>query len=301
MTTTALSFIIATYNRADGIINTLLTIAGQTLDPALFEVVVADNNSTDGTAARIRDFAAAHPAMNIVYCHEPNQGLSWARNCAIKHSKGQVLVIVDDDENIDPGLAGAYLEFFRGYPTAAAAGGKVVPVYGVPRPEWFSPWVEELISGAFDLGEGIKPFPPHRYPRGGNFAIRRTMINRYGDFNTELGRKGNAVMGGEEKELLGRLEKAGEEIFYLPAASIEHIIPDAKVTKEYFDKITRMVGVSEKTRTLGKSKGKYALRLAQEAFKWGATLLLAARYLATPQKAVYLVRMRAGITRGLLS
>ncbi len=298
-----LSFIIATYNRAGGLVVTLETIARQTLARELFEVVVADNNSSDDTAVRFREFAAAHPGMNLVYAFEPNQGLSWARNCAIAHSSGDVLVVVDDDELIDERLAEIYLEFFDANPLAGAAGGRVVPVYGVALPRWFSPYIEELISGAFDLGRRVKRFGPDRYPRGGNFAIRRSMIDRYGMFNTDLGRKGASVLGGEEKDLLGRLSGAGEQIYYLPGPVIEHIIPDAKVTDEYFLKITRMVGVSERVRTRSVSQAAYVKRVAVEAVKWGAAGALALGYLlrCRPSKGWYLLKMRWNITGGLLS
>ncbi len=297
-----LSFIIATYNRAEGIVATLRTLCRQTLPKESFEVCVTDNNSCDNTAQCIRRFAEENPGMNIVYAFEQKQGLSHARNCAIRHSSGEILVVVDDDELIDPALAQTYLDFFDAHPAAAAAGGAVVPQYGVELPAWFSPYIDELISGSFDLGPKVKLFGPDRYPRGGNFAIRRPMIEKYGDFNVCLGRKGGSVIGGEEKDLLARLRKGGEKLYYVPGAVITHIIPDAKVTDEYFNRITRMVGVSERIRTCSISGWAYLKRIAVEILKWGATLLLAFGYTlkGAPAKAEYLVRMRWNISRGLL-
>jgi len=296
------SFIIATYNRAGGIIQTLTSLLGQSVDPALMEVVVADNNSRDDTAARIRDFAAAHPQMKLVYAFEPNQGLSWARNCAIDHSHGELLIVVDDDELIDPALAQTYLDFFDAHPEAAAAGGGVVPRYGIERPRWFSPWIEELISGAFSLGNKVHEFRGERYPRGGNFCIRRSMIERYGDFNTDLGRKGNRAFSGEEKDLLGRLTRGGEKLFYLPGAIIEHLIPDDKLTDEYFRRVSRSLGESERVRTLGMSRLSYAKRLVLEGVKWCGAMVYAVGYLlrGTPVKGFYLLRMRWYVSAGLV-
>lgn len=297
-----ISFIIATYNRAGGIITTLASLLGQTLDPALFEVVVADNNSSDDTAARVKAFAVDHPTMNLVYAFEARQGLSWARNCAIAHSRGELLVVVDDDELIDPALGAAYLDFFDSHPAVAAAGGAVVPRYGMERPRWFSPWIEELISGAFDLGREAHEFRGERYPRGGNFCIRRSMIDRYGLFNTDLGRTGGKALSGEDKDLLGRLKAGGEQLWYLPGASIDHIIPDAKLTDEYFERVSRSLGASERIRTLSVSRRAFAKRLALEAVKWGGAMVYSAGYLlrGAPAKGRYLLRMRWYVTSGLL-
>lgn len=295
-----LSFIIATYNRAEALLTTLQTIHEQTLSKELFEVVVADNNSRDETAARFEEFAATHPDMHLVYCFEPQQGLSHARNCAIEHSRGDVLVVVDDDELIDAHLAKSYLDFFDTRLPAAAAGGVVVPKYGVKLPAWFSPRIDELISGAFYWGPRVRRFCGERYPRGGNFAIRRTMVDHYGRFNTALGRKGNLALGGEEKDLLGRLARGGERIYYLPEAIIHHIIPDGKVTDRYFEELTRKIGVSERIRTKGRPA--YLGRLLKEAVKWGGAIALAIIYACkgTPVKGRYLLRMRWNITCGLI-
>ena len=297
-----ISFIIATYNRAEGIVATLTSLLDQTIDPALVEMVVADNNSKDDTALRIRDFAAAHPQMNLVYAFEPNQGLSWARNCAIDHSRGDLLAVVDDDELIDPALAQTYLDFFDAHPGVAAAGGVVVARYGMPKPRWFSPWIEELISGSFHLGDKAHEFRGERYPRGGNFCIRRSMIERYGNFNTDLGRKGAAALSGEEKDLLSRLTQGGERLWYVPGAVIEHVIPDEKLTDEYFRRVSRSLGVSERIRTRSVSRWRYLKRLGLEKVKWCGAAVYAVIYLlrGTPVKGLYLLRMRWYVTAGLL-
>ena len=119
-------------------------------------------------------------------------------------------------------------------------------------------------------------------------GIRRTAIERYGMFNPELGRTGNSPMGGEEKDLFARLRAGGEEIYYVPGAIIYHIIPEQKLTPEYFDRLTRMIGKSE--------------RLFSEGIKWGGTFVLALGYTVQgePIKGRYLIKMRWNISRGLL-
>ena len=88
----------------------------------------------------------------------------------------------------------------------------------------------------------------------------------------------------------------------MPGAAIRHITPASKLSEEYFERLTRMIGVSERIRTLGEGKSAFRRRLLAEAVKWGGTLVLATGYVLRGQaiKGRYLIRMRRNITQGLL-
>lgn len=109
-------------------------------------------------------------------------------------------------------------------------------------------------------------------------------------------------MGGEEKDLFARLRAGGEEIYYVPGAIIYHIIPEQKLTPEYFDRLTRMIGKSERVRTRNLGTATYLKRLFSEGIKWGGTFVLALGYTVQgePIKGRYLIKMRWNISRGLL-
>ena len=297
-----LSLIIATYNRADYMTRTLNSLTNQSLGSELFEIIVVNNNSTDHTAEVCRSFAEAQPELNFTMVTEIRQGLSHARNCGINHAKGDYFAIIDDDELVNRDFLKSYYDFFGMYPTVAACGGVVTPLYEFPVPAWLSRYAERPIAGTFYYGEKIVPFPKHTYPGGGNMGIRRTAIERYGMFNPELGRTGNSPMGGEEKDLFARLRAGGEEIYYVPGAIIYHIIPEQKLTPEYFDRLTRMIGKSERVRTRNLGTATYLKRLFSEGIKWGGTFVLALGYTVQgePIKGRYLIKMRWNISRGLL-
>ena len=295
------SVIIATYNRAPYLVRTLESLARQTLDPALFEVVVVNNNSTDDTLSVCGAFAAAHPELQVVTVTETRQGLSHARNCGIAAARGTYLVFVDDDEEADPDFVKTHDGFLEAHPDAAACGGVMKPVYEYPTPRWLSPYMEKLLASALDLGPGVRLFTGRRYPIGGNMSFRRTMVEKYGLFNPDLGRTGTSPLGGEEKDVFDRLRRGGERIYYLPGAVIYHLIPESRLTREYFDKLTRMIGVSERIRTRRRPTA-YAARLFSEGVKWCGAAVLALGYALRfqPAKGGYLLRMRWNITRGLL-
>lgn len=297
-----LSIVIATYNRGQNLLRTLRSLLRQDLPAAEWEAVVVNNNSTDDTLALFEQFAAEHPDFNLRMVTETRQGLSHARNCGMAAAAGEYIAIIDDDEEVNIGFGRAYVDFFDAHPNVVACGGKITPLYEFDPPRWLSPYAERPIAGTLNLGEQAIPFTGGRYPGGGNMAIRRSTIERYGVFNPELGRTGSRLLAGEEKDLFRRLAAAGEEIWYFPGAEILHIIPQSKLTLEYFDRLTGMVGVSERVRTQSLSRGAYLTRLGAEAVKWGGTAVLAVGYLLRGEaaKGGCLFRMRWNITRGLL-
>lgn len=298
-TTPRISLVIATFNGATRIGTTLHSLLIQSLSSELWEAVVVNNNSTDSTADVVREFASAHPEVAVVLTNEPKQGLSHARNKGIEIAQGEIIAIIDDDEIASPQLLADYLQFFDTHPEAIAAGGRIVPLYANGRPEWMSRHTERPIAGTLDLGDRVIPFPEGKYFGGGNMALRRSAIEKYGAFNPALGRRGTTLLGGEEKELYARLHDAGEMVFYIPTAYIQHIIPESKLTRDYFERVCFRIGQSERIRT--KAAGAYAVRWASEVVKWVATIVLGTYHILTlhPARAKYLWIMRRQISRGL--
>lgn len=291
-----LSLVIATYNRAAQLVQTLRSVAAQDMPPADWECVTVDNNSADDTAERFAAFAAAHPALNLRMVREQRQGLSHARNRGIAESRGAVLAVIDDDERIAAGFIRAYLDFFEARPDAAAAGGPVIADYPAGRPEWMSRYTEIPIANPMDFGTDVRPFPRGRIPAGGNMAFRRSIVARFGAFDPALGRSGGKLVGGEESDFFDRLRRGGETLWYVPGAVMHHIIPPEKLTDAYFRRLCYNVGVSQRLRA--GEHGAAAARL-REVFKWGATLLLALTM--PPRKARRLLGMRLEISRGLFA
>ena len=109
-------------------------------------------------------------------------------------------------------------------------------------------------------------------------------------------------MGSEEKDIFDKMHARRMQVLYLPRPVLHHIIPQTKLEKAYFDRLTLQIGISERRRTLSVSRGKYIRRLLSEAVKWGGTLVLLCRYTISfhPDKGWKLVQFRRNVTRGLL-
>ena len=290
-----LSLIIATYNRAEQLMITLRSVAAQSKTSAQWECIVVDNNSTDNTKERVEEFIAEHPHLNIIYHFECKQGLSHARNAGIKQAQGDIIAFIDDDERIVPDFISAYIKLFDNYPTAMAAGGKIIAEYPTGRPRWISHYTERPIANPMDFGDYVRPFPKGRIPGGGNMAMRREVFDKIGVFNTSLGRTGKSLIGGEESDLFERIAKAGMECYYTPGAVMYHIIPAEKLTDAYFERLCYNTGVSQFTRA--EIHNRTTRLYIGEVMKWCATLLLC--LIHTPAQSKYLIKMRRNISKGI--
>ena len=118
-----------------------------------------------------------------------------------------------------------------------------------------------------------------------------------------LGRKGNGLMGSEEKDIFDKMKTRGMRFMYLPKMILHHIIPQKKLEPDYFNRLTTQIGISERQRTKAIGKGKYINRLFKEAIKWGGTLVLLCLYTISfhPAKGWKLVQFRHNVTKGLLT
>lgn len=296
-----LSLLIATYNRAERLIETLESVVVQDAPRGQWECVVVNNNSTDDTAERFAAFAAAHPQYNLRMVEEHNQGLSYARNRGIRESTGEYMAIIDDDERIVPEFISAYISLFDTVPEAVAGGGPIVPVYPAGRPAWMSCFTERPIANTMYLGDRVREFPEGHIPGGGNMAIRRSAVKRYGVFDISLGRVGTSLTGGEESDLFERLRLAEAKYYYTPKAVMYHIIPAEKLSRGYFSRLSYNIGVSQLRRAMFYRRvGR--VRVA-ECGKWVVTAAIAAWFFVTLRwsRADYLILMRCRITRGLWS
>lgn len=297
-----LSVIICTYNRGKYIPMVINSLEKQTLSRNEFEILIINNNSTDNTVEIINDYKK-DSLLPLYSFTEKNQGISHARNRGVSESKGDIIVFIDDDETVDSDFLFVIKDFFIKYPDAGISAGPVVPVFEGNRPDWLSPFIERAITGEYRKGCKIKKLPPRDYPGTGHACFRKELFVKYGSFNTDLGRKGNSLMGAEDKDFFLRLMKGKENCYYIPNARIYHHIPKEKLTNTFFDKITLAIGKSERIRTQSLGHTQYLKRIFEEFFKWVASFIIWTSYIffLKPAKANKLIKFRWNITKGLLN
>lgn len=96
--TPKISVIIPLYNKEKAIENTINSILKQTFTD--FELIVADDGSTDNSATIVRKIAATD--KRIKYIYKKNGGVSSARNYGLSKSIGEWIVYIDADDEMLP-------------------------------------------------------------------------------------------------------------------------------------------------------------------------------------------------------
>ena len=114
---------ICTWNRSPSLRQTLDGFTGIAAPAATkWELLVVNNNCTDGTDEVIRAFEDRLPVRRAF---EPRPGLSHARNRAIAEATGDYILWTDDDVTVCRDWLVAYADAFRRWPDAALFGGPI--------------------------------------------------------------------------------------------------------------------------------------------------------------------------------
>jgi len=223
---------ICTYNRHESLKVTLgsllLCIDEFTSDD---EVLVIDNNSNDATKLVVEESSNSLP---VKYHFEAKQGLAAARNKAMSEASNDVLVFIDDDITLSQGFLDCYRQAFLNYEDAHFLGGKIEVDWGGEPPFWYKSKKLVMINGLignYDLGAQDQEITiDSLLPYGANFAIRRTLFTKVGQFNTDLGVKGKQLGRGEETDYFIRSLSSGFSGMYIANACVKHRFNSKRLT-----------------------------------------------------------------------
>ncbi len=196
-----ISVVIPVYNEESAIEGCLRAFVHQSYRGP-FELIVVDNGSTDGSVARVRSFAQAHPKLNMSVLECAQRGVAAASQRGFEAAQFSLIARTDADTIADSGWLEAIVHGFAD-PKVAALCGHV----GFLDPPPLMRWLESLIEVHQRLHILIKK--PHFW--GFNFAVRKEIFKRAGGFNTRL-------RLAEDLDLALRIQQAlqpGERILYM--------------------------------------------------------------------------------------
>jgi glycosyltransferase involved in cell wall biosynthesis len=233
------TFAVCTFNRAELLPGLVHAMCSQSeSEDFSYEVLIINNNSTDETATVLDTLKAIHEDKLRVVT-ETKQGISPARNRAVKESLGsQYLIFIDDDEiPCDEFLHAAWATFHQG--EADCIGGKVLVRFPQDiRPKWFE---DELLRFLAYTDYGDKPFwitdgKTPLWTANIGYRVQIFIDNPELRFDDRYSRVGNAVGGGEDVVMFAALLERNMRIRYCPGMSVEHFVEEEKVTRSYFIK-----------------------------------------------------------------
>jgi glycosyltransferase involved in cell wall biosynthesis len=223
-TSYSISVLIATYNRASALEQTLEAFTSLQNGRHQIEWVIIDNNSSDSTRAVVERFKHKLP---LVYLFEPRAGKNCALNTAMrKVNLGEIVVFADDDITPDPSWLQEIALSCSRHPSCAVFGGRIIPEW----PEGSMPrWAQDRFIQMFgfslhDFGPTSRAYDPGIYPFGPNFWIRRTIIEQGHRYDERVGPRPTKRIMGSETTFLRNIERAGFKPLYYPYASVRHRI-----------------------------------------------------------------------------
>lgn len=223
---------ICTWNRAALLEQTLEGMAHlEVPEDVTWELLVVDNNSTDGTRGVVSAFSDRLPVRHLF---EPTPGKSHALNLATHEASGEYILWTDDDVLVESSWLGAYVGSFRRHPNAGFFGGNIRPWFAQGPPEWLRRGFD-LVSAAFatiDCGTEERRIVPEHVPFGANMAVR-TSEQRAFAYDPALGPRPGSGMRGEETTLIRQMLAQGVEGWWVPDAIVQHHVPAERQSVEY--------------------------------------------------------------------
>lgn len=247
-----ISIIICTYNRSENLKECFDCLASQEITHGFsWEVILVDNNSSDQTKEYTKNYEKNCNFL-LRYDFELKQGLSHARNHGIKTSNGDILIFIDDDIRVSIQWLQSIYNTFKAH-QCDAVGGRIHIESESNLPKWIKPDMYGFL-GHQDFGN-----TPHQmdgyaeFPFGGNMAIHRSVFEKIGLFNTELGRKGTGLkkeelFKGEETEFFERLAYVNGTFYYEPKALVMHKILAHQLKPSFFLILHNNAGILESSK-----------------------------------------------------
>ena len=184
-----ISVVIPHLNQPEGLDACLSSLDAQSLDRALFEVVVVDN----GSISVPKDVIANHPGTRLLRELQPGPGP--ARNCGIQEAVGSILAFIDADCRAHPNWLQNALETLRSSPGGTILGGDVRIWHENGDTSTAIEAYENVFGYRFKLY-----IEQHGFCGTGNLVVRRADFEKIGPFagiqvaeDIEWGRRANAA------------------------------------------------------------------------------------------------------------
>lgn len=239
------TILIPTYNRAGSLQTLLESICELDHPRECFEVIVVDNNSTDATPEVVERFKDRLP--NLTRVVEKKLSFTAARHTGASAARSGVLAYIDDDVILDPGWLTATLAVLTEETNVGIVAGRIEPRFEFPPPHW-ALTAQQVFNG-WSLWRPSETRRETIGACGPSLAVRADVLEVVGGFppdtiGVEAAGKSNTVekiyVGPGDWGLNIAVRNAGYSIVYDPAVLVHHVIPQVRMTTEWW--FSRLIG-----------------------------------------------------------
>jgi glycosyltransferase involved in cell wall biosynthesis len=198
-----ISIVIPTYRRSDIVLDTISQF--RKYYPEQFELIIVDQTA-DLPPAAAAALAKLDTSGSIRWLQLPKPSIPAAMNCGLLAAKGEAVLFLDDDIQLNDSLLSAHLAAQK---TSALVAGQVL------QPGEFPTRLRPGQSFLFrsDTSRWIREF------MGGNFSVNRAKALELGGFDENFVGAGYRF----EAEFANRFVKKFGKILFTPEASIRHL------------------------------------------------------------------------------
>ncbi len=121
----AISIVMPTHNRSDKLDRVIRRLMAQDVPGEMFEVIIVDSMSSDDTPEFLQELAQRYDNIISLRCEKP--GAASARNMGLARATGPLVLLLDDDILVGPGLVRQMLQEQNRHPGRILLGKIVAP------------------------------------------------------------------------------------------------------------------------------------------------------------------------------
>ena len=205
-----------------------------------YEIIVIDNNSTDGTANYLRDEAG----VTVITNRDP-QNYSESNNRGAKAASGECLIFLNNDTELKADIFDAIRAGFDADAKVAVQGAKLLYANGFVQHCGIAYGFLGSYASHYHLYPNTPPnaarvnkLREFQFVTGAFMAIKRGIFEQVGGFDEKY------QFGYEDLDLCMKIRKAGGKVIYNPAIELYHFesVTKALIGKDKFESMMDTTG-----------------------------------------------------------
>ena len=223
----SVSVVAAARNERESIAQCMVSLITQDYPSELYEIIIVDDRSSDGTAEIVESFAGGVSTVQLLKIKFVPKGISPKKNAVahgIRHAKGEIILQTDADCIVPAGWISGVVGQFNPRTGAVLGIAPYLPSRGMlnsfVRHEYL--WNAGLMAGSAALG-----MPTHASAR--NLAFRKRLFEDVGGYGADA-----SLSSGDDTLFVHRIRKLSETDISVSCARETHVLTRSPQTFSAF-------------------------------------------------------------------